>query len=115
MLEVVQGPDPGRLPGQGRARPASVDALVHGERVGDRAALLELADVGDTVGQDGWALVHHAAKLGDVDILGAVLRHPSFGKGMKTIDGKTAEVVAMEAGYWSGEVKTLLRKYNSVI
>ena len=93
---------------------ALIQALRHGS-IECAMALLELADVGDIVGQDGWALVHHATKLGDVGVLGAVLRHPSFGKGMKTIDGKTAEVVAMEAGYWSGEVKALLRKYNSVV
>jgi len=93
---------------------ALTQALRHGS-IDCAMVLLELDHIGDVVGQDGWALVHHAAKLGDVDVLGAVLRHPSFAKGMKTIDGKTAEVVAMEAGYWSGEVKTLLRKYNSVI
>ena len=76
--------------------------------------LLERADVGDIVGQDGWASIHYAAKLGDVAILEAVLKHQNFVKGMKTIDGKTAEVVAMEAGNWCGPVKTLLREHNSV-
>ena len=76
--------------------------------------LLELEDVGDIVGQDGWSAVHHAAKLGDAEVLKAVLRHRSHVKGAKTIDGKTAEVVAMEAGTWCGEIKTLLRKHNSI-
>ncbi len=93
---------------------ALAQALRHGSIEG-AMVLLELDDIGDVVGQDSWALVHHAAKLGDLDVLGAVFRHPSFGKGIKTIDSKTAEVVAIEAGYWSGEVKTLLREYNLVI
>ena len=76
--------------------------------------LLELGEVGDIIGQDGWATVHYAAKLGDVDVLEAVLTHSSFVKGVKTIDGKTAEVVAMETGNWCGKVKGLLRKHNSI-
>ncbi len=75
--------------------------------------LLGLDDVGNTVDQDGWAVVHHAARLGDADLLEVVLSHSSFVRGMKTVDGKTAEVVAMEAGNWYGEVKDLLRRYNS--
>lgn len=92
---------------------ALIQALRHGS-MDCASALLELDDVGDIVGQDGWAAVHHAAKLGDADVLKAVLQHPSFVKGMKAIDGKTAEVVAMDAGNWCGEVKTLLRKHNSI-
>lgn len=76
--------------------------------------LLELDDVGDMVGQDGWGAIHHAAKLGDCKVLEAVLHHRSYVRGMRTIDGKTAEVVAMEAGTWCGEVKDLLRKSNSI-
>ena len=75
--------------------------------------LLALDAVGDMVGQDGWAAIHHAAKLGDSEVLEAVLEHRNFVKGMKTIDGKTAEVVAMEAGNWCGDIKDLLRKHNS--
>jgi ankyrin repeat protein len=76
--------------------------------------ILKLENVGDIVGQDGWTAAHHAAKLGDVDVLEAVLKHSSFVKGMKTIDGKTVEVVAMEAGNWCGEVKGLVRRHNSL-
>lgn len=92
---------------------ALIQALLHGSA---RCAmtLLEFDKVGDMVGQDGWAAVHHAAKLGNADVLEAVLSHSSFVKGMKTIDGKTVEAVAMEAGNWCGKVKELLRKYNSV-
>jgi hypothetical protein len=32
----------------------------------------------------------------------------SFKKNTKTIDGKTVEIVAMEAGNWCGKVKELL-------
>ena len=92
---------------------ALIEALQH-RSVSCAMVILELHDVGDIVGQDGWAAVHHAAKLGDADVLEAVLRHPSFVKGMKTIGGKTAEVVAMEAGNWCGEMKMLLRKHNSM-
>ncbi|KAL8891204.1 MAG: hypothetical protein Q9215_001718 [Flavoplaca cf. flavocitrina] len=60
--------------------------------------LLKVDDVGDIVGQDGWTAAHHAAKMGDPPMLEAVLRHPSLVKGAKTTDGKTVEVVAMEAG-----------------
>lgn len=92
---------------------ALIQALLH--RSAECAmTLLELDSVGDIVGQDGWAAAHHAAKLGNADVLEAVLKHSSFVKGMKTIDGKTVEIVAMEAGHWCGKVKELLRRYNSV-
>lgn len=92
---------------------ALIQALLHG-CAESAMILLEFGNVGDVVGQDGWAAVHHAAKLGNVDVLEAVLKHPNFVKGMKTIEGKTAEVVAMEAGHWCGKVKELLRRYNAV-
>jgi len=77
--------------------------------------LLELKDVGDVVGQDGWAVAHHAAKLGDEDVLEAVLRHPSYAKGpYRTTDGKTVDEVAMDAGNWRGRNKDLVRKYSMV-
>ena len=90
-----------------------IQALSH-ESGESAAILLELDDVGDIVGQDGWTAAHHAAKLGDADVLESVLEHRSFVKNMKAIDGKSVEVVAMEAGNWCGEVKALLRRYNSV-
>ena len=76
--------------------------------------LLKLDDIGDIVGHNGWTIVHHAAKLGDYDVLEAVLNHRSCVQGLRTADGKTAEVVAMEAGTWQGELKDLLRRYNAV-
>ena len=92
---------------------ALIQALHHGS-IDCAITLLKLDDVGDIVGQDGWTAAHHAARLGDPSVLEAVLRHPSFVKGVKAIDGKTAEVVAMEAGNWCGEVKNLLRTHNSM-
>ena len=92
---------------------ALIQALRH-KSIECAMTILELDDVGDIVGQDGWAAIHYAAELGDAELLEAVLKHPSFVKGMKTIDGKTAEVIAMEAGNWCGEIKRLLRKHNSM-
>lgn len=59
-----------------------------------------MQDLGDMVGQDEWAAVHYAEKLGDPELLQAVMKHPPFVRGMNTGDGKTAMVVAMEAGNW---------------
>lgn len=78
------------------------------------AVLLELDDVGDMVGQAGWAAIHHATKMGDVKTIESVLHHRSYVAGLKTIDGKTVETVAKEAGTWKGEVRTLLRRHNSI-
>lgn len=69
-------------------------------------------DIGDMVGQDGWTAAHHAARLGNAHVLEAVLTHQSFVRGMKTLDGKSVEVVAMEAGTWCGEVRGLVRRHN---
>ncbi|KAF2475797.1 ankyrin [Lindgomyces ingoldianus] len=74
--------------------------------------MLELDDVGDIISKDGWAAVHYAAKIGDERLLEAVLTHSSFMKGMKTMDGKRVDMVAMESGTWTGKVKELIRKYD---
>lgn len=93
---------------------ALIDALIHNST--DCAMmLLKLENIGDPVGQGGWTVAHHATKMGDPTVLEAVLRHPSFVMGSKTIDGKTIEVVAMEEGNWCGDVKSLLRKYNALM
>ena len=91
-----------------------IHALRHGS-VECAMALLALNDIEDAKSQDGWTAIHFAAKLGDPDVLEAVLQHPNLKKGNNTYDGKTAEVVAMDAGNWDGKVKTLLRKHNSII
>ena len=74
--------------------------------------LSKLDDVGDIISKDGWAAVHYAAKIGDADLLEAVVKHSSFIKAMRTIDGKKGEVVAMEAGNWHGKVKELIREHD---
>jgi hypothetical protein len=65
-------------------------------------------------GGDGWAAVHYATKVGDPRLLEKVLQHSSYRKGMRTRDGKTTQVIAMESGTWCGKVKELLRKHNSL-
>lgn len=92
---------------------ALIEALRH-TNVECAMVLLTLQDVGDMVGQEEWAAVHYAAKLGDTGLLEAVMTHPGFVRGMKTGDGKTARVVAMEAGNWQGETRQLLNTYNVV-
>jgi ankyrin repeat protein len=89
-----------------------IEALKHGST---RAAtiLLNSDDVGDVYGGYGWAAVHYATKLGEPRLLEKILQHSSYRKGMRTRDGKTAQVIAMESGTWCGDVKELLRKYNS--
>ena len=87
-------------------------ALSHGSR-NCALVLLGLKDVGDMVGQNGWAAVHHAAKLGDYEVLEAVLEHRSYVAGLKTVEGKTVEIVAMEAGTWHGEIKDLIRRHGA--
>lgn len=93
---------------------ALIHALLNGS-IDCAMMLLKLDDVGDIVGQNGWTAAHHAATMGDSPMLEAVLRHPSFVKGSKTTDGKTVEVVAMEAGNWCGEVRSLLREHNAIM
>ena len=70
--------------------------------------------MGDIVGQDGWAAVHHAVYLGNTEVLEVILKHPGFVKVMKPFEGKATEVVAMEAENWCGTVKELSRRYNLV-
>ncbi|KAL8997420.1 MAG: hypothetical protein Q9169_003283 [Polycauliona sp. 2 TL-2023] len=93
---------------------ALIDALLHGS-IDCAMVLLKLDNVGEVVGRDGWSAAHHAAKIGDPSVLEAVLEHPSFVKGSKTVDGKTVEVVAMEAGNWCGEMRSLLREHNTIM
>ncbi|KAF2203950.1 ankyrin [Delitschia confertaspora ATCC 74209] len=74
--------------------------------------LLNLENVGDIISSEGWAAIHYAAKIGNIQLLEAVMKHPSFMKGMKTLDGRRVHTIAMEAGNWSGDVKELVRKYD---
>ncbi|KAL4933218.1 ankyrin repeat domain-containing protein [Aspergillus undulatus] len=95
---------------------ALIEALRH-DNIECALALLAREDirVRDVFGQDGWAPIHYTAKLGNVTLLRAVIKHSTFVRGMRTEDGKTARVVAMESGKWHGEIKELLNTYNSVI
>lgn len=74
--------------------------------------MLELQDVGPLIGKDGWAPIHYAAKIGDPDLLLQVCQHARFQKSAKTLDGKRASVVAMEAGTWDGRIKELIREHD---
>jgi len=89
-----------------------IEALRH-EHLNCARILLERDQIGD-VDQDGWGVVHYAVKLGDGEFLEAVMLHSSFVKGMKTLDGKTVELVAMESGVWCGRIPELVRRYNSM-
>ncbi|KAF7177893.1 hypothetical protein CNMCM7691_006369 [Aspergillus felis] len=90
-----------------------IEALQHGS-TRSATILLDSDDIGDVYGGDGWAAVHYATKAGDPRLLEKVLQHSSYRKGMRTRDGKTAQVIAMESGTWCGQVKELLRKYDSL-
>ncbi len=74
--------------------------------------LLQLKDVGSQIGKDGWAPIHYAAKIGDPELLKAVCQHSTFKKSAKTLDGKRASMVAMEAGTWNGVIKDLIREHD---
>jgi ankyrin repeat protein len=77
--------------------------------------LLERPNSGySVVGKDGWSAIHHAVKWGDADILEAVLTHPQFKRGLKTNDGKSAELIAKEACTWAGRVRELVKRYDSL-
>lgn len=94
---------------------ALILALKHGNKSCALKLLEHHNNVGDVVGQGGWAMAHYAAEIGDPVLLEKVLSHPGHVRGTKTIDGKSAEMVAMESGTFSGEVKRLLRKYDSFV
>ncbi|KAI0976565.1 ankyrin [Xylaria arbuscula] len=74
--------------------------------------LLQLGDVGPQIGKDGWAPIHYAAKIGDPELLIAICQHPSFKKSVKTLDGKRASIIAMEAGNWHGVIKDLILEHD---
>ena len=76
--------------------------------------LRQLDHVGPLIGNDGWSPVHYAAKMGNSELLHAVCQHNSFQKSAKTLDGKLAKLVALEAGTWHGRVKELILEYDSL-
>ncbi|RYP89376.1 hypothetical protein DL770_004438 [Monosporascus sp. CRB-9-2] len=75
-------------------------------------SLLKLENAGTHTGKDGWAPIHYATKIGEPDLLQAVCQHPSFKKSVKTLDGKRASVVAMEAGTWHGQIRDLILEHD---
>lgn len=81
-------------------------------RINCALELLSFDDVGDIVSREGWCPIHYAAKIGDTDLLKAVIKHPSFVRGSKTIDGKGANVIAMESGTWHRQVKELIKEHD---
>ena len=68
-----------------------------------------------THGSDGWHLIHHAARIGDLEFLKAVVGHKTFRRCRKTDDGKTSAEVAMRAGTWKGIVKELLLQHDTKV
>lgn len=74
--------------------------------------LLQREDVGPLVSEDGWSPIYYATKIGDSELLHAVCRKQSFKKSAKTLDGKSAKVVAMEAGTWDGRIKELILEHD---
>ncbi|KAL1864293.1 hypothetical protein VTK73DRAFT_5967 [Phialemonium thermophilum] len=88
-----------------------IDALSN-SNVDCALALLQRDDVGPPTGKDGWWPIHYAAKIGDPDLLQAVCRHRSFKKSARSLDGKSAKVVAMEAGTWKGRIKELILEHD---
>jgi hypothetical protein len=91
-----------------------LEACAHNSK--DCASLiLRKADIDcSAAGEEGWSAVHYAAKWGDEVFLKAVLTHPSFKRGQKTSDERSAEVIAKAAGNWKGKVKELLKRYDSI-
>jgi len=85
-----------------------LDCLSHGSHA-CAMALLELEDIGQMIDIYGWYAAHHAVKMGNTEILKAVLKHSSSVKGVKTLEGKSLETIAMEASTWFGSIKSLIR------
>ncbi|KAI9689626.1 MAG: hypothetical protein M1820_010147 [Bogoriella megaspora] len=86
-----------------------IEALSYGN-VESAMILLQLDSLGDAVSHDGWTPAHYAAKIGDLELMEAVLKNPGFRKGLRTKEGKSVEVIAMEAGNWYGTIKQLIRQ-----
>ncbi|PGH01469.1 hypothetical protein AJ79_07907 [Helicocarpus griseus UAMH5409] len=72
MLELL-GDEAVILRGKNNDGNTALIAALRHESIGCAVTLLRLEDVGDIVGQYGWAAVHYAAKLGDTTLLKAVL------------------------------------------
>ncbi|KAF9766624.1 hypothetical protein IL306_000947 [Fusarium sp. DS 682] len=82
------------------------------EHISCAIKLLGTNNLGGVMSGQGWAPIHYAARIGNAELLDAVFKDTGFQKGAKTIDGKRADVVAMEAGNWHGLVKELIRMHD---
>lgn len=104
MLKQLNGPQAAVVRDNNGNTPL-IEALSN-SRVECAMSLLRLEDVGPQIGKDGWAPIHYAAKIGEPELLRIVCQHSSFKKSAKTLDGKRASMVAMEAGTWNGKLRT---------
>lgn len=110
MLAMTDQPDP-LIAQDNDGNTPLIDALSN-SNVDCAMALLKRDDVGPLIGKDGWSPIHYATKIGDPELLDTVCRHRSFQKSAKTLDGKRAKIVAMEAGTWDGRIKELILEHD---
>lgn len=110
MLKLAAYPDP--LAAQDNCGNTPLIDALSNSNVSCAMALLRRDDVGPLIGKDGWSPIHYATKIGDPDLLDTVCRHRSFKKSAKTLDGKRAKIVAMEAGIWDGRIKDLILEHD---
>ena len=61
---------------------------------------------------EGMTVVHHAAKIGDAELLRLFFQHPTYRRGMRTNDNKTVKDVASAATKYEGEVRELIDEYE---
>ena len=76
--------------------------------------LLEAGALGNMNGKDGMPLVHHAAKMGDADVLEWCFKHETYKKGERNRDGLTVMQFALkESTFLKEPVKDLILQYES--
>jgi ankyrin repeat protein len=77
-------------------------------RVGCARILLERAPIRSSKDKSGWALVHHAAKMGDAIVLQHILSIPGESVFSKNAHGKLAIDIAREMGTLHGRIGAIL-------
>lgn len=77
-------------------------------RVGCARILLERAPIKSSRDKSGWALVHHAAKMGDAIVLQHVLSIPGESVFSKNLHGQLAIDIAREMGTLHGRIGAIL-------
>ncbi|KAI3318496.1 hypothetical protein HD806DRAFT_511812 [Xylariaceae sp. AK1471] len=100
------------LPSKDHAENTMIMQSISRSHVDCAQIILQLEDVSDTISEDGWAPIHYTAKSGDPDLIQAVVEHPAFLIGMRTLGGKRPDVIAMEAGNWGGRVRDIIKEYD---